>query len=103
MLSLIIGENIRKWRQFRGYQQPEFAEKISVSVVTLSKWENGRVDISISSLLKIASALEINLDDLLSSTHCIKSLVATMVSIVVFYYSLLETALVSQFSLIECI
>lgn len=57
MINYIIGQNIRKFRQYRGYQQPEFAELIGVSVVTLSKYENGRVSITVDMLLTIAKLL----------------------------------------------
>jgi len=71
MINHQIGENIRKWRQFRGYQQPVLAEKMNVSVVSLSKWENGRVDISVSKLLMIAQVLDISIDDLLYSPSAV--------------------------------
>jgi len=71
MINHQIGENIRKWRQFRGYQQPGLAEKINVSVVSLSKWENGRVDISVSKLMMIAQVLDISIDDLLYSSSAV--------------------------------
>ena len=59
MINSIIGGNIRRWRQFKGYQQAAFAEKIGVTVVTLSKYENGRCEMPTSMLITIADALEI--------------------------------------------
>jgi transcriptional regulator with XRE-family HTH domain len=67
MIGQIVGANIRRWRLFRGYQQPEFARKVGVSVVTVSKYENGRVDISITKLVAIATILDITIEDLLCS------------------------------------
>lgn len=71
MINHQIGENIRKWRLFRGYQQPQLAEKLNISVVSLSKWENGRVDITVASLFSIAEALDIAVDDLLASNAAV--------------------------------
>lgn len=69
MTNYIIGENIRKWRQFRGYQQAAFANKIPLSVVSLSKYENGRTDIPIKTVLKIADLLAVDIQELIHSNQ----------------------------------
>ncbi len=67
MTNYIVGGNIRRWRQFRGYQQAEFAKKVGLSVVSISKYENGRTKIPITTLVKIADFLEIDLKDMLDN------------------------------------
>jgi transcriptional regulator with XRE-family HTH domain len=63
----MIGDKIKRWRSFRGIKQESFATTVGVSRVTLSKYENGRSEISLSQLSVIARALEIGLDDLIAN------------------------------------
>jgi transcriptional regulator with XRE-family HTH domain len=61
---LRVGTNIKKWRSFRGIKQQNLACTIGISRVTLSKYENGRTEISVILLSDIARALAITLDEL---------------------------------------
>ena len=63
-----VGENIRRWRSFKGFKQEHLALKIGVSRVTLSKYENNRSEISFIQLQMIALALDIQLEQLIN-TH----------------------------------
>ena len=39
---MIFGKNLKKLRTFAGYNQKRVAEKLEVSVSTISSWENGK-------------------------------------------------------------
>ncbi|MGC4101029.1 helix-turn-helix domain-containing protein [Ferruginibacter sp.] len=58
--QLLIGENIRKWRELRGYKQVTFAALVGISKATLSRIENNKQTVSIPRLQKIAICLKIN-------------------------------------------
>ena len=58
--NLGVGENIKRQRAFKGIKQSHLAENIGISRVTLSKYENGKVDISLGQLKLIAEKLDIN-------------------------------------------
>lgn len=60
-----IGENIKKHRTFKGKKQEVLANEIGVSRIMLSRYENGRVKISIETLHTIAIRLNIRVVDLL--------------------------------------
>lgn len=59
-----VGPNIRKCRVLRDHKQIFLAEKIEISVVTLSKIENGSIDIGVSTLFKISKIMNIELESL---------------------------------------
>ena len=61
-----IGNNIKKWRAFRGYKQGHFANKLGVSRVTLSKYENDHTSISAALLANIATTLNIPFSELMN-------------------------------------
>jgi len=65
----IIGRNIQRWRHFKGKKQEPFAKEIEVSRVMLSRYENGRSEISLQQLEKIADALGVSITDLLSDEN----------------------------------
>jgi transcriptional regulator with XRE-family HTH domain len=59
--TALIGNNIRQWRELRNLKSEALAKQIGVSRVTLSSIENGKIDISISRLERIALVLRIPL------------------------------------------
>ncbi len=59
-----VGKNIKRQRAFKGIKQSHLAENIGVSRVTLSKYENGKVDISLGQLKLIVENLEIDFNHL---------------------------------------
>jgi transcriptional regulator with XRE-family HTH domain len=59
-----LGENLRASRKLRKLTQEKLAEKAGLSVVFLSLLENGRRTASFDSLVRIARALNLGLDDL---------------------------------------
>ena len=60
----VLGDNLRKLRKRANLTQEKLAEKTGLSVVFLSLLENGWRAASIDSLLKIAEALGVSLEDL---------------------------------------
>ena len=64
-----IGNNIRKWRQLKGFKQDNFANQIGISKSTLSKIENDRQGIGVLRLQLIASCLKIKATDLFKNPN----------------------------------
>lgn len=63
--ALVSGENpIRVWRKYRGFTASALAEKVELSAAYISEIETGKKDGSISAIKRIASVLEIDIDDL---------------------------------------
>ena len=60
-----ISERLKEIRQNAGMTQEEVAEKISVSRVTVSHWENGKSLPDIVSLIGLSDLYSISLDELL--------------------------------------
>lgn len=65
------GNNIRKWRLIKGMKQEDLAEQIEISLVALSKIENGKTNIPLSRLFDIAIALGIHIQLLFSDPFII--------------------------------
>ena len=57
-------ENLKKLRKEQKIGQQEMAEKLSVSVKTISHWETGYTEPSISQLIAIANIFDISIDEL---------------------------------------
>ncbi|MFH7002109.1 helix-turn-helix domain-containing protein [Flavobacterium bizetiae] len=58
---LRIGENIRKVREKKGYNQEQLAEIMQVSRSTISKIENGKFNCSLDYISKFSWFLEFDL------------------------------------------
>lgn len=56
---MTVGEKIKAARKAAGLTQKELAKKMEISYQNLAQWETGKRNPKISSLIKIASALEI--------------------------------------------
>lgn len=61
--------NARRVRKQKGMNLQELSEKTDLSVAYLSKYENGKANITIAALKRIASALEVTIADLLTETN----------------------------------
>ena len=59
------GDNIRNYREQRGFTQEKLAELSNISDKHLSKIERGKINIKIDTLVNIANALGISVDKLL--------------------------------------
>ncbi len=57
----IIGEEIRKYRDSKGYSQEHLASLMDISRATISKIENGKFAISIDYLAKFAWHLDFDI------------------------------------------
>ena len=64
-MSILYGDNIRAERARKNMSQLQLAEKSGLHYNTITRYEKNRVDIPIGNLMKIARALEVELDDLL--------------------------------------
>jgi ribosome-binding protein aMBF1 (putative translation factor) len=62
-----IAVSIQLTRRERGLTQKELAEKLGVSQVMISRWENGDENFTVATLAKISSALGIGLVNPLSA------------------------------------
>ena len=60
-----IGKNIKKIREFNQLTQDELANKLYVTRQTISNYENNRSRPDIDMLMKIADALNANIQDIL--------------------------------------
>jgi len=69
MEQIVIGRNIRRWRSFKGKKQATFAKEIGISRVMLSRYENGRSQISLRQLELIAQSLDVELEDLINDSE----------------------------------
>jgi len=63
--SIKIGMFIANRRKQIGYTQQQLADKLNVSFQAVSKWENGITHPNIEVLCKLASCLEITVDEIL--------------------------------------
>lgn len=62
-----IGENIKKWREYRNLKQTELAEMLGVSDKTVSSWEINRTEPKMGMVEKISSALRCKKTDIIGS------------------------------------
>ena len=60
-----VGQRVARTRRDHGWSQEQLAAKIEVEPVTLSRLENGKRALSLSTLALIADALGIGLGDML--------------------------------------
>ena len=63
-LKKILGNNIKHYRQLKGYSQEEFSELLDISQQTLSRIERGVNFLTSETLTKISEILEMNLYEL---------------------------------------
>ncbi|MBQ8458818.1 helix-turn-helix transcriptional regulator [bacterium] len=63
-LKQVLGNNIKHYRQLKGYSQEEFSELIDISQQTLSRIECGKNFLTSETLEKIPNVLGINLYEL---------------------------------------
>jgi len=65
-LQETIGKNIRDHRIELGWIQKELSKKTGLTIRTLGRVERGEVDVKISTLFKISSALGVSVAELLT-------------------------------------
>lgn len=63
-----FGENIRRYRQKQGITQKSLAYRAGLNRRSISALENGKHEPSASTILRLAGALDVTLEDLLSGS-----------------------------------
>ena len=61
----MVGKNIKFFREKKDITQSELADKLCVTRQAVSNWENGKTEPDIEILNKIASVLEISIEELI--------------------------------------
>ena len=65
----MIGENIKTYRQKKGYTQEEVANRLHVTRQTISKWEKNYSIPDAEVLVKLADVLEVQTSQLLEDVY----------------------------------
>lgn len=65
----IIGGNIRRYRDFKGWNQEKLGGQVGVRKATMSRIETGVENVSLDTLLKIVDALGVGIEEI-----CLKDL-----------------------------
>jgi transcriptional regulator with XRE-family HTH domain len=60
-----VGVRIREWRLRRELSQAEVAREAGITQASLSNYENGKRDMPLSTLVGVASALNVSIGDVL--------------------------------------
>ena len=68
-VDIRITYHIRRWRLRRHLQQTVLGAQVGVSASTISAYEHGDVDIPSSRLCRLAQALQVTLNDLVTWTE----------------------------------
>lgn len=58
-------ENLKWLRQMNHLTQEQLALKVGVSRESITKWENGKIEPTIESIVKLADVFEVSVDELL--------------------------------------
>ncbi len=64
-----FAENLRNWRISQGILQRQLAEKLNVSMQTLSHWETGYTEPSIQQLIALANFFDTTIDELVGRSE----------------------------------
>lgn len=64
-IKLKIGKNIKKYRNLRGWSQEKMAHECRIDRTYITSVENGKRNLSIETLQKIAIGLSIKITDLI--------------------------------------
>jgi transcriptional regulator with XRE-family HTH domain len=79
-LRKLFSQNIKRYRQRKGWSQEKLAEKIEISTNYLSDIETGRGWVSPFSLIKLANALEIEVFELFKPQETVSADISTTVN-----------------------
>lgn len=60
----MIGEKIKRLRTEKGMTQKDLADKLFVTAQAVSRWENGEVEPSISTVTEMANIFEVTVDEI---------------------------------------
>lgn len=59
-----FADNLKFYRQNKGYSQNAIAKLVGVTQQCVSEWENGKIEPTLTFLIKLADIFEISLDEL---------------------------------------
>jgi transcriptional regulator with XRE-family HTH domain len=62
---LVLGERIKNLRKEKKWQQAELAEKISADARQISRYEKGKINPSVETLVRISQVFDVSIDYLL--------------------------------------
>ena len=66
--SCMIGKNIRRGREAKGFTQEELARRLTVTRQAVSNWENEKTQPDIDTLQKLAQHLDVSAEELIYGT-----------------------------------
>ena len=64
-LPVIVGANVREWREFRRMTQGHLAQSAGISRQMISRIEHGTVNITVDTLVRLSQALSVGYDEIL--------------------------------------
>lgn len=64
-LPAIVGANVREWREFRRMTQSHLAQAAGISRQMVSRIEQGTVNITVDTLVRLSAALSVEYDEIL--------------------------------------
>lgn len=85
----MFGNNLKKYRQIKGYSQSEFAAELFVTRQCVSKWEKGITQPDLETLTRISELLGVSVDMLLKSDESATAKANTSVNKLFFIVNLL--------------
>ena len=62
---MMFAENLRNLRNMKGISQKELADILKISLKTISHWETGYCEPSISQLITLSELFDVTVDDLI--------------------------------------
>lgn len=69
---IMLSQNIKKLRISRGMTQKELAEKLHVTPQAVSRWENGEVEPSVSTIGEMADIFGVTADEIIGGERTVK-------------------------------
>lgn len=63
-LLLKFGNNLRKWREVKGFTQQQLADELNIEISQISRIERGVINTSVVTVYSISKVLEIEVSKL---------------------------------------
>lgn len=76
-MAEFLNNNIKHLRNIKGISQQELADKVGIDRSTISRIENNEIETTIDNAIKIAEALEVSINDLVSYDLRLKNIPQT--------------------------
>lgn len=102
-LFIEIGKRIRDAREQAGLTGEQLADRLGIGQSSISRWENAQYRITLPTLVKIANALDVSLDELIvgAARKIEKKRPCTLRDTCKFLFLTLPTATGATFSLVD--